>query len=103
MKCRTLVFSLFFSCILSSEAEPQNTAPVSGVTSIKLCGQFVGLDAGAKMASCIAELPSTGGTADARSLEGTQTIARTISDSGKHIEILLGAGTYTTSVHPAFE
>jgi hypothetical protein len=36
-------------------------------------------------------------------LDGAQIIQRTVSDSGKDIEILLGAGTYTTTVHPAFE
>jgi len=37
-----------------------------------LCDEFSGSDAGAKIAKCIAALPSTGGIADAEALEGDQ-------------------------------
>ena len=45
------------------------------INSVRKCDQFTGSTAGAKMVACIANLPSTGGTADARGLTGTQTWA----------------------------
>lgn len=66
--------------------------------NVRHCAQFTGANAGAKIAACIADLPSTGGTADARGLEGTQTIAQDVLSSvTKPVTLLLGAGAYTLS------
>ena len=57
---------------------------------------FSGVDAGAKIAAAIAALPTTGGTVDARGLEGTQTWA---SDPfvgvTKPVRLSLGAATHS--------
>lgn len=68
----------------------------------RFADQFAGADAGAKITACIAALPSTGGTCDARGLEGAQTISSTITVN-KPVQILLGYATYTTSASPAFD
>ena len=70
--------------------------------NIRKCELFVGADAGAKIVACIADLPATGGIADARGLEGAQVISTTITVN-KPVAILLGYATYTTSASPAFD
>jgi hypothetical protein len=65
-----------------------------------------GADAGAKIAAAIAALPATGGTVDARGLEGPQTISATVTlgaSGSKPVKMLLGAATFATSVCPAFD
>ncbi len=61
---------------------------------------FPGANAGEKIAACLTALPSTGGTCDARGLEGAQTIAADVfMGVSKPVEIIWGAGTYTLSVN----
>src|SRR5205814_687906 len=43
------------------------------LNTARLCNAFPGLTAGAKIAACVANLPRTGGIADARGLDGAQT------------------------------
>jgi hypothetical protein len=62
-----------------------------------------GADAGAKIAAAIAALPSTGGTVDARGLEGPQTISQNVfAGVTKPVRLLLGASSvaspYTITV-----
>jgi len=65
------------------------------INNIRMCDQFPGANAGAKIAACIADLPATGGTADARGFEGAQTIARDIFNGAvKPVTLLLGATTF---------
>jgi hypothetical protein len=65
---------------------------------VRLCADFTGVDAGAKLAACIADLPAVGGIADARGLDGFQTISTDpFSGVSKPGRLLLGAGTYTVS------
>ncbi|MBI1956753.1 MAG: hypothetical protein HYS38_10195 [Acidobacteria bacterium] len=63
------------------------------INSIRYADQFAGADAGAKIAAAIADLPSTGGTVDARGLEGAQSLGALAID--KPVVLLLGAGTYS--------
>jgi hypothetical protein len=57
-----------------------------------------GADAGAKIAACIAALPATGGTVDARGLEGAQTISQDVfSGVTKPVKLLLGDAEFTIS------
>ncbi|MGH9577301.1 MAG: hypothetical protein ACRD3R_07670, partial [Terriglobales bacterium] len=66
--------------------------------NVRYCDQFAGADAGAKIAACMADLPAGGGTADARGLEGAQTISTDIfSPVTKPVHLVLGAATYTVS------
>lgn len=63
------------------------------------CASYPGATAGAKIAACIADLPSTGGTADARGITGaSQTITSDpFSGVTKPVQLLLGAATFTIS------
>ena len=65
------------------------------------CDSFSGADAGAKIATCIADLPAGGGIADARGFQGAQVIAATIAIT-KPTEVLLDAATFTSSAFPIF-
>lgn len=59
---------------------------------------YPGANAGAKIANAIAALPATGGTVDARGLEGSQTIATDIfTGVTKGVSLLLGGGTFNFS------
>jgi hypothetical protein len=61
--------------------------------------RYIGANAGAKIASCIAALPSTGGTADARNFRGNQNITQNIFASANGpVNLLLGAAVFTTTV-----
>ena len=58
---------------------------------------FQGSDAGAKIVAAITALPATGGTVDARGLEGAQTISTNpFSGVTKPVTLLLGGSTITT-------
>ncbi|MBI1940126.1 MAG: hypothetical protein HYS33_01310, partial [Acidobacteria bacterium] len=69
---------------------------IANLNNIRFADQFPGADAGEKIANCIADLPATGGTCDARGLEGAQTISSTLTID-KPINLLLGAASYTLS------
>jgi hypothetical protein len=57
-----------------------------------------GADASAKISACIAALPSTGGTCDARGLEGAQTLSSDfLSGVTKPARILFGDATFAVS------
>lgn len=73
----------------------------TSVNKVQKCDQFAGATAGAKIIACIAALPSTGGTADARGFEGAQTITATVTVN-KPVTLLFGAATFTASAFPAF-
>lgn len=69
------------------------------INRIRYAHQFAGANAGAKIAAAIADLPSTGGTVDARGLEGAQTSSvNPFVGITKPITLLLGDTTLTTSV-----
>ncbi len=66
--------------------------------NVRVCDQFSGANAGVKIAACIADLPSTGGTADARGFEGAQTVATNVfSGVTKPVRLLLGGATFAVS------
>lgn len=68
------------------------------LNKIQVAHCFAGADAGAKIAAAIADLPSTGGTVDARGLEGAQTISQNIfSGVTKPGRLIIGAATVTVS------
>lgn len=69
------------------------------INKIRYCNASTGATAGAKIAACIADLPSTGGVADARGIEGNQTISQNIWDGvSKPVTLLLGAANFTVTV-----
>jgi len=67
-----------------------------GINNVRKCDQFAGANAGAKIAACIADLPSTGGVADARGLEGAQTIPDALTITADNVTLLLGAASITS-------
>ncbi len=77
------------SCILNAKT----------LNSVRYADQFAGATAGAKIQAAIDDLPSTGGTVDARGLEGAQVISTTVTvgSTTKPVQLLLGAATYTVS------
>lgn len=73
---------------------------VTGVPQITTLNvnDYPGADAGAKFSNCVAALPPSGGTCDARSLQGTQTIASDpFKGVTKPITVLLGNATFIYS------
>jgi len=68
----------------------------------RICSRYPGANAGAQITACIADLPSTGGTADARGFEGAQTATATITIN-KPARLLLGAMTLTSNASPVFD
>src|SRR5262245_16258037 len=65
---------LITSMLIGSIASSQKSD--SRPQKIAVCNEFSGSDAGAKIAACIADLPPTGGIADARGFEGVHTVSR---------------------------
>lgn len=69
------------------------------LNNVRYADQFAGSNAGAKIAACIADLPSTGGTCDARGLQGAQTISQNIfAGVTKPVRLLFGHATFTVTV-----
>lgn len=67
------------------------------INNVRHACEFTGADAGAKIAAAITDLPSTGGTVDARCFEGAQTIsANPFAGVTKSFTLLLGAATFTS-------
>jgi hypothetical protein len=66
-------------------------------SEIRFCDKFPGGTAGAKIAACIADIPATGGVADATSLQGPQLVNSNldIGNPSKPVRLLLGVATYT--------
>ncbi|KKK60246.1 hypothetical protein LCGC14_3026280, partial [marine sediment metagenome] len=75
---------------------------INTLNNVVYANAQAGADAGFKIAACLAALPSTGGTCDARGLEGAQAISATVTVPTK-VKLLLGAATFTGSVLPVFE
>ncbi|MGH9508724.1 MAG: hypothetical protein ACRD2Q_06440, partial [Terriglobales bacterium] len=82
--------------VASKQYVDTQLAAVAGTRfhNVRYCDQFGGTDAGARITACIADLPLAGGVADARGLEGAQTISSTITIS-KPVQLLLGQATYS--------
>jgi hypothetical protein len=72
----------------------------ANLNNVRLCENFPGADEGEKIAACIADLPSTGGTADARGFEGTQAIAADpFTGVTKPVTVQLGAATVAVATN----
>jgi len=87
--------------VTTSNVRFQDLIGIRRIGPIRFCDGFAGADAGAKITACIADLPSTGGVADARGLEGAQAVSTTVTITNP-VELLLGAALLTSSVAPAF-
>jgi hypothetical protein len=67
-------------------------APLALAQTVQHADKFPGEDAGAKIANCLAALPSQGGVCDARELSGQQTAASglIVGAPNKPVELMLG-------------
>lgn len=74
---------------------------VAAAYPARVCTRYAGANAGAKIAACIADLPATGGFADACGFEGAGAIATTINVTRKTTLRLCGTQLVAT-VTPAF-
>ena len=77
-----------------------SAAAAAGSTGgVRYADKYPGSDACTKIAAAIADLPPTGGTVDARGLEGAQTCAAgPFTGVSKPVTLLLGKTTFTCSV-----
>lgn len=76
---------------------PDTAVEFLKINQIRKCDKFPGAAAGAKIAACIADLPSAGGIADARGIEGAQSwIACPFTGVTKNVDLYLGASTTAT-------
>jgi hypothetical protein len=68
------------------------------IDNVRNCDAFSGATADLKIAACIADLPSTGGVADARGINGSQTwSSNALSGVTKNVDLMCGGATYTMS------
>jgi hypothetical protein len=102
-RARAAVFSavlwLFtFNFQLSTAICQSQPYKVANLNNIRYADQFPGADAGAKIAAAIADLPATGGTVDARGLEGAQAISTDIfAGVTKPGTLLLGSANFSVT------
>lgn len=75
---------------------------VTSLNGVLKADQFSGADASQKINACLAALPSTGGTCDARGIAGSQTIG-TVINVPSFDTLLLGDATFSTTLLPALE
>src|SRR5262249_12028967 len=69
--------------------------------NVRHASRFSGANAGAKIITAIADLPTTGGIVDARGFEGNQVIDSNICSgmsATKQVTLLLGHANFTTTV-----
>ena len=71
------------------------------VANIRRCHLYTGVDAGAQIAACIADLPTSGGMADACGIEGAQTISATITVN-KPVRLRLCGAQFSSTADPVF-
>ncbi|MBZ5542738.1 MAG: hypothetical protein LAO07_03550 [Acidobacteriia bacterium] len=98
-----LIFALSFlpfafPDVLLAQSQP---GPVANLNNLRYATGFAGADGGEKIAACIADLPSGGGTCKAQGLEGAQTIGTTIT-LGRPLRLEFGAATFTCTATPCF-
>ncbi len=84
---------------LSGKVEFGDQVVAKNINSVRYASQFTGADACAKIAAAITDLPSSGGTVDARGLEGAQSCASNpLAGVSKPVLLLLGAATWSIDV-----
>lgn len=73
------------------------TASIERLNNVRMCDQFPGSDMGAKINACITDLPGTGGTADARGLQGAQSLTTQVLITKPNVIVRLGAAQIAIS------
>ena len=72
--------------------DTNNNFKAEQINNVRMVDAFSGANWGAKVAACVADLPATGGTCDARGLEGAQTLTSTLTLS-KPVKLIIGKTT----------
>jgi hypothetical protein len=93
-------------CVVTDPAATQSIAQPTGTSfnvnrqgAVRFADQFSGTDMCARISAAITDLPSTGGTVDARSLDQTQSCgSNPFGTSTKPVTLLLGAATISLTV-----
>jgi hypothetical protein len=82
-----------FSAVVFTSLNSASQSPLRSETQ-KICSEYPGTSAGAKIAACILDLPGTGGIADARGLTGMPAInSDPFAGVSKPVWLLVGNGT----------
>lgn len=93
-----IVLVLSFYLFAAFPASAQDNVSAKRINNIRSCNRFPGANGGIKITACSADLPSSGGTADARGLEGAQTWSTNVFSSiVSSVDFKCGAATYTVS------
>lgn len=93
-------------CVVTDPAATQSIGQPTGTSfnvnrqgAIRFADQFLGTDMCARVSAAITDLPSTGGTVDARSLDQSQSCgSNPFGTSTKPVTLLLGAATISLTV-----
>lgn len=91
---RQLIWACLICACLTSEIGNAQTT-IMRFENIRMCNEFDGADIGAKINACIADLPSTGGVADARGIV-SGTLSTTVTINKANVRLLLG-GPFTAT------
>ena len=75
---------------------------VQSLNKVVMADTQAGANAGAKLAACLAAVPLTGGTCDARGLEGTQTLSGVITLDKPYTHLIFGASVFQGDVTARF-
>lgn len=100
----TVLFLLSLSavyCLPSTAAAQSVAAQFANLNNVRYAAEFAGDDAGAKIAACMADVPSNGGTCYAN-FEGRQTAAAKIA-LDRPVRLVFGAMSLTCSATPCFD
>src|SRR5437879_2689589 len=86
------------SPILNAPQSISGPLLVPNINRVRFADQFSGSDAGGRIAAAISDLPGSGGTVDARGLEGAQTISTDfLAGANRKIDFTFGASQFTVS------
>jgi hypothetical protein len=94
------VDELAANAIETADLTVTDDALIQTLNAIRFADQFSGADMSAKISAAYSDLPSTGGTIDARGLEGAQTWSTGLTIS-KPIKLLLGTCNITSTIASA--
>lgn len=97
----TLGVAPILSSLSAGQVVGTNSSNQLASVPIRYCDQFAGADAGAKITACIADLPATGGTADASGIVGSKSSAATITIPAQVKLILSPSLTLASAQNPA--
>lgn len=95
-----LLFATEFFGQVSFEPAVRKNLRAQNINKIRLADEFSGSNAGSKISAARVDLPSSGGTVDARGLDGSQSwTSCPVSGETRPVTVILGPGTTTYSAN----